>query len=204
MGHPSSSRGASVEFRRVGQSIARVLMIFLIAILPMGCSSIEPSAERRPAVPVREVAVGGFDSADPDRQRIARWFRRELAARLRESEAFEAVLLPPPPRLPADAVLVTGRMIEVSDSSDALRWLLGNGLWTGRLRAYVEVRDAAGRALAAFEDSRQSGGGMFSTAPWTDGDTDEMTEAMAAGTADAIVRWSKGRGLEPSFWQQVF
>jgi hypothetical protein len=175
---------------------------FLIMLTCMGgsCSSIDPSAEQPPAGPVREIAVGGFDSSDPDRQRIARHFRRELAARLRDSEAFEAVLLPPPPRLPADAVLVTGRMTDVSDGSDALRFLIGGGLGASSVNARIELQDAAGQTLAVFEDSRHAAQSSLSMTPWAGTDADEVAAAMADGTAEAIIRWSKGEGLEPSLW----
>lgn len=183
---------------------ARFLIPTLVLGL-IGCSSIEPSIELRPTAPVRKIAVGGFDSTDPDRLRIARHFRRELAARLRDSDAFEAVLLPPPPSLAADAVLVTGRMIEVSDPSDMLQFFLGGyGPGIGSVRARIKLQDAAGRTLARFDDNAHSGDGSSPVVPWSGSDSDEMTAAMAGGTADAIVRWSRGESLEPSLWQRLF
>lgn len=180
---------------------------FLISFTWMGspgCSSIDPSAEQPPSAPVREIAVGGFDSSDPDRQRIARHFRRELALRLRESEAFEAVLIPPPSRLPADAVLVTGRVIDVSDGSDALRFLIGYGVGSSRVRARIELRDASGQMLARFDDSARAQDSPMSMSSSDAGDVDEVAATMADGTADAIVRWSRGEGLEPSLWERLF
>lgn len=187
------------------QMTGGVFLILFTVLGSSGCSSIDPSSEQAPGGPVREIAVGGFDSSDPDRQRIARHFRRELAARLRDSEAFEAVLLPPPPRLPAGAVLITGRMIDVSDGSDALRFLIGYGLGASSVRAQIELRDAGGQMLARFEDSARARDGSMSMTPWAAGsDADEVTAAMADGTADAIVRWSRGEGLEPSLWDRLF
>ncbi len=132
------------------------------------------------------------------------YFRRKLAARLRDSEAFEAILLPPPSSLATDAVLVTGRMIEVSDPSDALGFFLGSNFWNGRVRARILLEDSMGRTLVEFEDSAQSDEGALPLTPGEERDADAMTAAMAGGTADAIVRWSKGEGLEPSLWQRLF
>jgi hypothetical protein len=163
-----------------------------------GCSSIEPMVEQEPAGTVRSIAIGGFGSSDPDRQRIARHFRRELAVRLRESEAFESILLPPPPDLPADAVLVTGQLTDVSDGSDALRFLIGYGVGASSARARIELRSASGQTLVVFEDSARGVEGSSTLTSWVSSDADEVAALMAEGTADAIVRWSRGEGLEPS------
>lgn len=201
---PFRSRKAPAAPHYIQMTGGAFLILFTV-LGSSGCSSIDPSSEQAPGGPVREIAVGGFDSSDPDRQRIARHFRRELAARLRDSEAFEAVLLPPPPRLPAGAVLITGRMIDVSDGSDALRFLIGYGLGASSVRAQIELRDAGGQMLARFEDSARARDGSMSMTPWAAGsDADEVTAAMADGTADAIVRWSRGEGLEPSLWDRLF
>ncbi len=107
----------------------------------LGCSfSITPEAVEPPPTKISTVAIGSIEAADPDRQRIVRRFRRALAAGLEDSEAFSRVLSTAPAQLPADAVLVTGRFLEVKDGSEALRFLVGYGVGSPTLRALRDQR----------------------------------------------------------------
>lgn len=166
-----------------------------------GCSfSITPEAVEPPSSKISTVAIGSIDAADPDRQRIARRFRRALAAGLEDSEAFSHVMLPAPAQLPEDAVLVTGRFLEVSDGSEALRFLVGYGTGSPTLRARFEISDPAGRVLASFEEDARSFDGAGYAAHWNPVGTDELADDFAIETAEAIARWSRGEELDLSIW----
>src|SRR5512132_3884064 len=101
-------------------------------------------------------AIGSIEAADPDRQRIARRFRRALAHGLEDAEPFSRVLPTAPARFPAGAALVTGRFLEVNDGSEALRFLVGAGAGSTTLRARFEMSDPTGRVLASFEEDARS------------------------------------------------
>ncbi|MGE5442064.1 MAG: DUF4410 domain-containing protein [Bacteroidota bacterium] len=167
----------------------------------LGCSfSITPEAVEPPPTKISTVAIGSIEAADPDRQRIVRRFRRALAAGLEDSEAFSRVLSTAPAQLPADAVLVTGRFLEVKDGPEALRFLVGYGVGSPTLRARFEISDLAGRVLASFEEDARSFDGTGYAARWNPVDTDDLADGFAVETAEAIARWSRGEELDLSIW----
>jgi Domain of unknown function (DUF4410) len=167
----------------------------------LGCShSITPEAAEPPPTKISTVAIGLIEAADPDRQRIARRFRRALTAVLEDSEAFSRVLPTAPAQLPADAVLVTGRFLEVNDGSEVLRFLIGYGLGSPTLRAHFEISDPAGRVLASFEENARSFDGAGYAAHWNPIEMEDLAEDFAVETAEAIARWSRGEELDLSIW----
>ena len=167
----------------------------------LGCSySITPEAVEPPPTKISTVAIGSIEAADPDRQRIARRFRRALANGLEDSEAFSRVLPTAPARLPADAVLVTGRFLEVNDGSEALRFLVGYGAGSPTLRARFEISDPTGRVLASFEEDARSYDGTGYAAHWNPVEVDDLADDFAVETAEAIARWSRGEELDLSIW----
>jgi hypothetical protein len=176
--------------------------VFGAIVLSSGASccsfSIAPETIESPPPRISTVAIGSIEAADPDRQRIARRFRRALTAGLEDSEVFSRVLLTAPARLAEDAVLITGWLLEVKDGSEALRFLVGAGWPT--LRARFEISDPAGRVLASFEENAMSLDGMGYAAHWNPVDMDELVDGFAVETAAAIVRWSQGDELDLSLW----
>ena len=130
-----------------------ILGVIALSSGTLGCSfSITPEAVEPPPTKISPVAIGSIETADPDRQRVARRFRRALMAGLEDSEAFSRVLSTVPAQLPEDAVLVTGRFLEVDDGSEALRFLVGAGAGAPSLRARFEISDPTGRVLVSFEE----------------------------------------------------
>jgi hypothetical protein len=167
----------------------------------LGCSfSITPETVEPPPTKISTVAIGAIEAADPDWQRIARRFRRALATGLEDSEAFSQVMLPAPARLPADAVLVTGRFLKVDEGSEAFRFLVGYGIGSPTLRARFEISDPAGRVLASFEEDARSFDGTGYEAHWNPVEMDDLAEDFAVETAEAIARWSRGEELDLSIW----
>ena len=141
-----------------------------------------------------------MEADDPDRDRIARRFRRALAIALRETKAFSNVISPAPPQLPDDAILITGHFAKVSEGSEMLRFGLGLGLGSPSLRARFEISDSTGRVLAAFEEDARSFEGTGYAAHWNPADIDELADDFAVDTAEAIARWSRGEELALSIW----
>jgi Domain of unknown function (DUF4410) len=165
------------------------------------CSfSISTTTLEPPPPDISVIAVGGMEADDPDRDRIARRFRRTLVTALQETEAFSRVLSPPPPRSTADTVVITGRFVEVDDGSELLRFGLGLGVGSPSLRARFEMRDSAGRVLAAFEEDAQSFAGTGYAAHWNPADVDTLADDFAVNTAEAIARWRRGEELALSIW----
>lgn len=178
----------------------RLVFVALISMAAAGCTYwLTPDVEQAPVGPVGVVVVGAIDTDDPDTQRFARGFRRELIARLQRSRAFEAVLSPAPRSLPENTVIVSGHFTEVIEGSEALRLMIGYGAGSPVVRASFQIRDPAGRVLAAFKETGRSFGGTGYSAHRDPLDMDDVVAEFARKTAQTIVRWSKGQGLESWF-----
>jgi Domain of unknown function (DUF4410) len=187
------------------EGLCRRLLLGLALVVTsggaVGCtSSIKAEAVEPPPAGISTVAVGPVEAVDPDRDRIARRFRRALVTALQDTEAFSRVLSPPPPRMLADTVLITGRFVDVNDGSEALRFGIGLGMGSPSLRARFEISDAAGRVLASFEEDAWSFEGTGYAAHWNPIDTDKLADDFAVETAEAIARWSRGEELALSIW----
>lgn len=178
-----------------------ILGVIALSSGTLGCSfSITPEAVEPPPTKISAVAIGSIETADPDRQRVARRFRRSLMAGLEDSEAFSRVLSTVPAQLPEDAVLVTGRFLEVDDGSEALRFLVGAGAGAPSLRARFEISDPTGRVLVSFEEDAQSFDGTGYAAHWNPAGVDDLADDFAVETAEAIARWRRGEELDLSIW----
>ena len=178
----------------------RVLVTASISMLAAGCTYwLTPETEQAPVGPVNIVVVGAVDTDDPDAPRTVRYFRRQLIARLQASHAFEAVLSPAPPSLPEGAVVVSGRFTQVSEGSEALRFLIGYGAGSPVVRATFQIRDTTGRVLVAFKETGRSFEGTGYSAHRDPLDMDDVVSVFARRTARTIVRWSQGQGLDSWF-----
>jgi Domain of unknown function (DUF4410) len=165
------------------------------------CSfSINATTLEPPPPDISVIAIGGMEADDPDRDRIARRFRRTLVTSLQETEAFTRVVCPPPPRVTIDTVVITGRFVEVDDGSELLRFGLGLGAGSPSLRARFEMKDSAGRVLAAFEEDARSFERTGYAAHWNPADVDTLADDLAVNTAEAIARWRRGEELAGSIW----
>ncbi len=183
------------------QSVAA--LAFLAALGGSGCShSLSVQQQEPPPAKVTIVAVGAMIADDADHAREVRRFRRDLVARLRDTGAFEEILSPAPATLPAGAVLLTGHVHRIGDGSETLRFVVGSGAGAPRVRARLEIYDAAGVRLAAFSQSARSYEGTGYAAHWSPIYLDDLVDDLAGRTADAIVRWRRGRALDPAFWEE--
>jgi hypothetical protein len=194
--------GGGGEMReRLSRKRVLTLATFIFGSGVAGCTfSIDTKTSESAPANVSLVAVGKMEAEDPDRDRIARRFRRTLVSALEETEAFDNVLAVAPPRLPANAILITGYIDKVSEGSEVLRFGLGFGAGSPNLRARFEISDSSGRILASFEEEARSYTGTGYSAHWNPADLDELTEDFAAETAEAIARWRRGEELALSIW----
>jgi uncharacterized protein DUF4410 len=177
------------------------LATFIFVSEVAGCTfSIDTKTIEPAPTDASVVAVGKIEAEDADRDRIARRFRRTLAAALQETEAFGNVLAVAPPRLPANAILITGYFDKISEGSEVLRLGLGLGAGSPNLRARFEISDSSGRLLASFEEDARSLKGTGYAAHWNPADLDELTDDFAVDIAEAIARWRRGEELALSIW----
>ncbi len=183
---------------------SRLLLTCAVTVLSggvAGCTfSIDTKISEPAPADVSVVALGSIQAEDPDRDRIARRFRRTLATALQETEAFDNVLSVAPTRLPTDAVLITGYFDRISEGSEVLRFGLGLGAGSPSLRARFEISDFSGRVLAAFEEDARSFEGTGYAAHWNPADLDQLADDFAVDTAEAIARWRRGEELALSIW----
>lgn len=189
----------------MSRGLARTLLLTCaVAVLSGGVAGCTFSIDTKTTEPapadISIVAIGGIQAEDPDRDRIARRFRRTLGSALQETEAFGNVLSVAPTRLPADAVLITGYFDRISEGSEVLRFGLGLGAGSPSLRARFEISDSTGRVLAAFEEDARSFEGTGYAAHWNPADLDELADDFAVDTAEAIARWRRGEELALSIW----
>lgn len=192
----------------MSRRLARTLLLTCAATAlsggVVGCTfSIDTKTTEPASADISVVAIGSIQAEDPDRDRIARRFRRTLGTALQETEAFGNVLSVAPTRLPADAVLITGYFDRISEGSEVLRFGLGLGAGSPSLRARFEISDSTGRVLAAFEEDARSFKGTGYAAHWNPADLDELTDDFAVDTAEAIARWRRGEELALSIWSRA-
>jgi Domain of unknown function (DUF4410) len=177
-----------------------VRSLFIAGLLTFGggCShSLTPaSTVQAPDRPPTALAIGRITDDNPDQERFVRGYRRLLIAALEDSEAFPLVVSPAPSVLPSGAALLTGHFSRVSEGSETLRWLVGLGAGSPSLRARFEIHDAAGRRLAAFDQTARSFDGTGYAAHWNPVSTDDMAALFAVDTAAAVVAWSRGATLD--------
>jgi hypothetical protein len=56
--------------------------------------------------------------------------------------------------------------------------------------------------LAAFSQSARSFEGTGYAAHWSPVYLDDLVDDLAGRTAEAIVRWRRGRPLDPAIWEE--
>jgi hypothetical protein len=172
-------------------------VLALLAVLASGCGTdVEPLAEQPGAPPVQRLVVGRIEPAKPEFERWTRQYRRALVAHLRDSKHFAEVVWPAPMSLPADAAMISGVLSEVDGGNETLRYLIGFGVGGPSLAGRFTITDATGGQLALFDQSAHSGDGDGFTAHWNQVYMEDEVDAFAAATAEALVRWSQGEGLD--------
>ena len=175
----------------------RAVILLLTALWMAGCtmSTITPQAAVKPTQAYSTVVLGDVEVQDTIWAPQIEHFRRAFIARLKESNAFQAVLDKPPAAMPADAITVSGKITEIEKGSRAMRAIIGFGAGRARAQGDFKVVDANGHELASFTSAKAYSGGA-GIGGFDLVDIDDLMEKFGTDTADAVIRWSKGEPLD--------
>ena len=149
-------------------------------------------AEPAPATAPQVVAVGHIDAGGTEWERAALRFERSLVGALRNSKAFPSVRSSVPKTVPADWLVIEGRMLDADGGDDFYQLLFGE--WLAGPAAKVEIRVRGGdQVLLAFTDSvliSEQSVDPLATDPT---ELKHLIDELATDAAHAIVRWAEGR-----------
>ena len=172
---------------------------FIALIVALGActtTTVTPEFAQSPAKKYQAVALGDITVTD---QKI--WghllphYRRAFVERIREDKTFVTVLDPAPDPLPESAILFTGKITEVDKGSKAWRVIVGFGAGRARVKGLFQIRDPRGAVLAKFESKKAYSGGA-GIGGFDLLDMQDLMAKFGQDTADSVISWSKGKGLE--------
>ncbi len=175
-------------------ALASMLTLALIA----GCTSYSQQvAEPAPATKV--VAVGRIDPGRTEWERAALRFERSLVGALRNSKAFPAVRTSVPKTVPADWLVVDGRMLDADGGNDFYQLLVGE--WIAGPAAKVEVRVRGDdRVLLAFTDRILISEQSVDPRATDPTELKHLIDELAADAAHAIVSWAQGQPVRDTLF----
>ena len=158
-----------------------------------GCTgtTVRPSMTHQDVVKTYSTVVIG-DVAAPDElwHAYAVEVRRELATQLIAAKAFSQVLDPAPATLPADAVLISGRITEVEKGSAAARWIVGFGAGRAHITGEFQLRDNTGAQIGTYSVRKTyAGGAGIGGAGFLD--MDDLAKKLGDASADSLDGWEK-------------
>ncbi|MFO1153358.1 MAG: DUF4410 domain-containing protein [Rhodospirillales bacterium] len=172
-----------------------------LPLLLAACTSYSQQVgEPAPATPPQVIAVGRIDAGGTEWERAALQFERSLVTALRDSNAFPTVRSSVPKTLPADGLIVEGKILDADGGSDFYQMLLGEWLAGPAAKVEIRVRGADDRTLLGFTD------GVLISEHSVDPRASDPTELkhlideLAADAANAIIRWSKGQPVNDSLF----
>ncbi|MCP1336970.1 DUF4410 domain-containing protein [Futiania mangrovi] len=174
------------------------VLVMLAGLVLAGCTTttVTPEYVSKPQEPATGVAIGELTADNELWALYLPYLRAGLVAELRESNAFAQVYDPAPETLPAQTVLLTGRLTEVDRGNRAARWIIGFGAGRAKARGAFEIGGTDGTSLAKFESWKAySGGAGIGGADFLD--MEDLVQELGKETAGSVVRWSKGQPLEP-------
>jgi hypothetical protein len=157
-------------------------------------------AEPAPAILPQVIAVGHIDAGGTEWERAALRFERSLVGALRASKAFPTVRSSVPKSVPADWLVVEGRMLDADGGSDFYQLLVGEWIAGPAAKVEIRVRGADDRVLLSFTDgvliSEQSVDPLASDPT----ELKHLIDELAADAARVIVRWSEGRPISDTLF----
>lgn len=166
-------------------------LVSLLAVA--GCTSMTKEFVAPPPEKTRVVAVGRIDPTCTEWERDALRFQRTLSAELRASGAFPEVRSSVARAMPADALIISGTVVDSYAGSDFQQALLG----IGGPAAEVEIRvsDGNDRVLLVFNKSSVIARKDFDVTSWSPLEVYNLMDDLAADAAQSIVSWSKGEKI---------
>ncbi len=176
--------------------VPTLIVSLLLALGAAGCETrtVVPQTDKADIYPYTTVVVGDITPLYPEWKRLVRLYKEGLAQRLRESGAFEQVLYPAPVVLPQDAVVVEGVIDGMDEGSEFLRMLIASNASRATVQGQFRFVDASDTTLAEFRQERVSDSDNFRDDQIY---MEDLVGALGRDTATIMVRWSRGRGLEP-------
>lgn len=167
-----------------------------LAVIVAACAGITIDPRTPPGLPppARLLVVGEIGAPSEATVRLTRRFRRDLAQALADEAPIAEVTTRVPARLPADALMITGRFEEIDAGNELVRLAIGLGAGGPRLAGAFELSDAAGTPLLRFTQTAHPGGGSGWNAHWAPFDSDAAMADFAADTAEVVIDWLEGRG----------
>jgi hypothetical protein len=178
-----------------------LLVSLLLALGVGGCETRTVVAEKNRAAARHypAVVVGDVTPRHPEWKRLVRFYKESLAQRLRESGAFDRVLYPAPVTLPPDAIVVEGEIESVDEGSELMRVLIGTDASRAVVEGQFRVVDGSDTVVAEFRQERVSNDANFREDQIY---IEDLIGAFGRDTAAVVIRWSRGKDLEPD-WPAV-
>ena len=170
--------------------LASILAVALVA----GCTSYSQQvSEPAPATAPKVIAVGRIDPGRTEWERAALRFERSLIEALRKSKAFPTVRTSVPKTVPADWLVIDGRIVDADGGDDFFQLLVGEWIAGPAAKVELHVRGEDGRVLLGFTDSvliSEQSVDPLATDPT---ELKHLIDELAVDAAHAIVRWAEGR-----------
>ena len=184
---------------RLGQGCLGLAMCLLaFSVLSISCTGTRISPkEITPALKTyQHLAVGEIGVVDELWKGHLPFLRRGLKERLQKKGEFATILDPAPDTLPQNTLLVTGQVTNVKKGNQALRILIGFGAGAESISGDFALYDESGTQLGAFQSQKSYAGGLgIGGADLME--MDDLMQKLGEETADAIIRWTKGKPLLP-------
>lgn len=179
--------------RRSGFHFLAVIPLALFTLTASGCflATVDTIEQKPRPSSANIIFIGTVNTAKPEWQRTVRLFRSELADQLMATHTFRFASARIPVKMPHNALVLTGRFVEIDQGSEVARWLIGNGMGSPTIEARFEVSDASGNVLFSFEQSGLSFEGSGSAAHWNPVDMDVEIADYAEETALAVADWGQ-------------
>jgi Domain of unknown function (DUF4410) len=174
----------------------KVSALLLLGALA-GCTgtTVRPNMTQQVVRTYSTVAIGDITAPDELWHNYAIEAHRELAKQLIARKAFAQVLDPAPATLPANAVLLSGRITEVDKGSAAARWLVGFGAGRAHITGDFQLVDASGTQLGSYSVRKTyAGGAGIGGAGFLD--MDDLATKLGQAAADSLDNWAKSGKLE--------
>lgn len=191
-GRPRTGKGTAARTNRAK------LLGFAALLLVAGCTTttITPELVTKPSQTYATVAVGEISMQGDLWKNLIPHFEAGLVKGLRESKVFAKTVAPGESTLPPEALIVSGKIINVDEGSAAARFIIGFGAGRAKARGIFEIHDSNGVALARFEAREAySGGAGIGGASFVS--MEQLLSKLGESTAKSVVRWSQGKPLQP-------